>query len=429
MLPFWSRHFDLALLADGYADPDRVGHAYPLMNTAEFERTAGSFDTILYHFGNSPYHAQMYRLLPRYPGIVVMHDFFLSGLLYWMDDVDGEAGLFHRELAAAHGMKAALDVEAFDRGELGFDGLTMRYAASRKVVRHARGVIFHSRFAERLATETYPDLADVPRCVVPQACSVPNIDADQRAMSRAALDLRNGDILVCAFGFLVETKDNELLIEALSDRRIADDDRIRVAFVGQLDRGPLQQRIEAMVTRHPMRQRIRITGYVDDREYTQYLAACDIGVSLRSNSRGETSAAMQKQLAAGCATIVSDHAAMSELPDDVVLKVVPSNASALARVLKLLADDAPLRASLGAAARGWIEASCHPARVAQQYANAIASLTELDSARNAGRLLRTIAEIADAEGLDDKATTAAGGAIASGLALHPASTRWLPRSS
>src|SRR5207247_1860110 len=138
---------------------------------------------------------------------------------------------------------------------------------------------------------------------------------------------------------------------------------------------------------------------------------------------------MQKQLAAGRATIVSDHAAMSELPDDVALKVAPSNAGALARALKLLADNAPLRASLGAAACGWIGASCDPARVAQQYADAIASLTARDSARCAGRLLRTIAEIADAEGLDDQATASAGAAIAAGLALHPASARWLPRGS
>jgi hypothetical protein len=118
---------------------------------------------------------------------------------------------------------------------------------------------------------------------------------------------------------------------------------------------------------------------------------------------------------------------MSELPDDVAMKIPPSDANALACALKCLADDAPLRLRLGDAARRWIDASCHPASVAEQYAAAIATLTELDGARCAGHLVRKIAELVDDEGLDGQVTAAAGEAIAAGLALHPASARWLPR--
>ena len=428
MLPHWSRHFDLELVADGYApEVDGVVGSYPIRSIAEFRREAHTFDSILYHFGNLPYHATMYALLPLYPGIVVMHDFFLSGLVQWMSAVGGTPGLFQRELAIAHGERAVTDIHSVDRGELPIDDLRIRYPVSRRVVEHARGLIFHSRFAQQMSINAYPDLAGVPSCVVPQASFLARVDADERVASRAALGLQSSDLLVCAFGFLVETKDNHLLLEALTRHCLAKDDRIRVAFVGELEPGPLQARIGALIARLPMRDRIRITGYVDECEYMRYLAACDIGVSLRSNSRGETSAAMQKQLAAGCATIVSDYAAMSELPDDVAMKIPPSDADALARALKRLADDAPLRLRLGDAARRWIDASCHPASVAEQYAAAIATLTELDGARCARRLVRKIAELVDDEGLEGQVTAAAGEAIAAGLAWHPASARWLAR--
>jgi glycosyltransferase involved in cell wall biosynthesis len=426
MLPHWSRHFDLELLADGYAPRlDGIVGSYPIRDLSGFRRDANGFDSILYHFGNSHYHAGMYALLPRYPGIVVMHDFFLSGLVQWMDHTGGVPGLFSRELAIAHRDDAVLEIDAMARNQLSMDALSMSYPVSRRVIQHARGVIFHSHFARQLALDTYPDLAVVPSCVVPQACFASAPDPAERRTAREKLRLKTHDILVCAFGFLVETKDNPLLLEALSSRSLADDERIHVAFVGELQPGPLHSRIERLLAQHPMRSRITITGYVDDHEYMRYLAACDIGVSLRSNSRGETSAAMLKQLAAGCATIVSDHAAMHELPGEVALKVPAEDAEPLTRALKLLADDPLLRARFGQAARRWIEHSCQPAHIADQYATAIELLTELDQARCARRLMTRIAEIADQERLNATSTLAAGEAIAAGVALHPVSARWL----
>jgi glycosyltransferase involved in cell wall biosynthesis len=430
MLPHWNRHFEITLLADGYVPAlDRVFGSYPIMSMHEFRQEALRFDSILYHVGNSPYHAAMYALLSRYPGIVVMHDFYLSGLLQWMEHHDRVPGMFQRELVLAHGADAVHAVDALARGELDADHLRIRYAVSRRVVKHARGLIFHSRFAQQLAVDAYPDLIGVPSCVVPQASFAGPPDTAERNASRGALGIGTSDLLVCAFGFLVETKDNELLLAALSRHSIAGDARIRVAFVGELEQGSLKARIDALLAGHPMRDRIRITGYVDDREYMRYLAACDIGVSVRSNSRGETSAAMLKQLAVGCATIVSDYAAMSELPDDVACKIPPSDPDALTRALKRLVDDPLLRNRFGQAARRWIDESSRPAQVANQYAAAVSMLTELDRARCAGRLTRRIAEIADDENLDERATAGAADAIASGLATHPASARWLAAHS
>jgi glycosyltransferase involved in cell wall biosynthesis len=176
-----------------------------------------------------------------------------------------------------------------------------------------------------------------------------------------------------------------------------------------------------------MRERIEVTGYVDEARYRHYLLACDIGVSLRTKSRGETSAAMQKQLAVGCATIVSDYAAMRELPDEIVCKVPSSDAEALVRALKALCDDAPLRARLGAAAQRWAAESLHPAHVAAQYASAMASLMTLDRARSAAGLVRKISEMVVEDCLGDDVFLPLGEAIADGLSLHPASARWLPR--
>jgi glycosyltransferase involved in cell wall biosynthesis len=426
MLPYWSRHFELELVVDGYVPElgDVVG-SYPVISVDEFRRRERQFDETLYHFGNSPFHARMYRMLPLHPGIVVMHDFYLSGLVQWIDAAGGDEGAFRRELLAAHGTPAAMDLEAVERGTLQASDIAMAYPVSRRVIQHARGLIFHSQFAQGLLACSYPDLAGVPSCVVPQACTV-QLDLDARERARAMLGLGGEQLLVCAFGFLVETKDNHVLLQALSSDLLANDARIRLVFVGELEPSLLKWRIDALIASHPMRDRIEITGYVGDEVYLRYLAACDVGVSLRTNSRGETSAALLKQLAVGCATIVSDYAAMHELPHDIVLKVPPSDANALASALKELVDDGRLRARLGEAARRWVAASCHPVHVAQQYATAVLALEALANARSAGRLIARIARIAEEEGMGGRIPEAASAAIAEGVALHPSTARRLP---
>ncbi len=426
MLPYWSRYFELDLVADGYTpELDKTLGSYRVVSMPEFGQRSRHYDYILYHFGNSEVHSGMYDLLRRYPGIVVMHDFFLSHLVHGMDGTGGKTGIFDRELTAAHGEKAAHDIEAVARGQLQWNDLLYRYPVSRKVIQHARGVIFHSQYAADLLLDAYPDLSSVPTCIVPQACAV-SFDPAERQSARAALDLGSDDLLVCAIGFLGEIKENELLLHALSSPRLSDDRRIRVAFVGALEVDPHRTRINALIARHPMRERIEVTGYIDEMRYRHYLLACDIGVSLRTKSRGETSAAMQKQLAVGCATIVSDYAAMRELPDEIVCKVPSSDAEALVRALKALCDDSTLRARLGAAARRWAVEWCHPAHVAEQYSSAIASLSMLDRARSAAGLVKKIGALVAEDQLAQEISLPAGKAIAEGLSLHPASGRWLP---
>lgn len=426
MLPYWARYFEIELVVDDH--PPELGEVagrFPVVDIAEFRRRASGYEAILYHFGNSEFHAGMYELLPEFPGIVVMHDFFMSGLVHWMDATGRHPGSFLTTLASAHGERARPDIEAMAAGELRNDDLIDRYPVSRHVIEHARGIIFHSQFAHELLAHWYPDLAGVPNCVVPHAAFA-RLDQVAREKARAALQLAPDDLLVCAFGILAESKQNHVLLEALASGVLSEARRgIRVVFVGELRRSPYQRRIHAAIDRHPMRNAIQVTGRVDQGLYDRYLAACDIAVSLRSNSRGETSGALQRQLAEGCPTIVSDYAAMRELPDHIVSKVPSSDVAALAYALRALVDDTSMRRRLGDAARRYASKSFHPAHVAQQYADAIPRLVALDRARCAAGLVRRIGELVAGSGLQREVVLDAGAAISAGLELHPASARRL----
>jgi glycosyltransferase involved in cell wall biosynthesis len=61
--------------------------------------------------------------------------------------------------------------------------------------------------------------------------------------------------------------------------------------------------------------------YVPEDELWSLLSACDVVVSLRWPTMGETSAAAVRALSLGKPLVVSDVGAFSELPDEVALKV------------------------------------------------------------------------------------------------------------
>jgi glycosyltransferase involved in cell wall biosynthesis len=427
LLPHLAEHYQLDLYVDGYAPQlDRIPGTYRVLDAKEFANRADTYATALYHFGNSEFHGYMYDVAQAHPGVVVMHDFFLSGLVHWMDHQGQAPGLFARELVHSHGDAGRQAVDAIARGELMPHDAIYRYPMSRRILASARGTIFHSQYARRLRAEFFPDLEVLPAVVVPHYAQPAPPSPAETAAARAALELSGTDILVCAFGFLAETKQNHLLLEALAHPLLGDNKHLRVAFVGELPRGAYGRRIRALIAASPHARRIEVTGYASEETYRQHLAACDIAVSLRALSRGETSGAVLKNLAAGRATIVSDDAAMGELPVDAVVKVMPDSADALAKALRQLVDTPALRERLGAAALAHVETELRPARIAGAYAVAIDAMLARDSAQSAAgtasALARALADRDAPEGCLDHAAEA----MRRHLERHPILARTLP---
>src|SRR5690606_25211249 len=61
-----------------------------------FKENSILFDRVIYHFGNSPFHSHMFDLVTQYPGVVVLHDFYLSGIVSHIAAY--EAGFWDRYL-------------------------------------------------------------------------------------------------------------------------------------------------------------------------------------------------------------------------------------------------------------------------------------------------------------------------------------------
>jgi len=405
LLPALAHHYeiDLVLAQDEVEDP-ALAESYARRSIAWFDANAHVYDRIVYHFGNSAFHTHMFDLLERHPGVVVLHDFFLSGVISHAEAEHRLPNNYCLSLYQAHGYEPLLEEKAEGR-----TASVMAYPCNKAVLDRALGVIVHSAYAAGLANRWYgAGFADDWR-VVPLACIEPQSqDKAGRAAIRAELRFADGDFVACSFGILSAPKCNDRLVEAWIGSTLARDPHCHLVFVGEIAPGRFGIALRDRIAAHP---RIHVTGYASTALYRNYLKAADAAVQLRQHSRGETSAAVFDCLSHGLPTIVNAHGSAAELPEQVCLRLEDSfSGAALGTALERLHADAALRTALGNEAAAYMQATHTLPRAAALYRDAIehfagdsrgqaeqdllASIAALDGDPPNADLLQTAAAIA-----------------------------------
>lgn len=367
LLPSLAQYYDICVITE----LPTVGNEWIRSNceihtTQEFIAHSERYDRVLYHFGNSHFHAHMFDLLEQCPGVVVLHDFYLGDVQRYREAHNIPTHAWTRSLYESHGYRAVRRrFLAHEQDSVGRD-----YPANFQVLHDALGVITHSEFSRRLSDQWYgkdvaQDSAIIPLLRVPSA-------ANDREFSRKTLGLAEDEFIITSFGFLGPTKLNQNLMDAWLHSKLAEDEKCILVFVGENSASEYSLALEKAIKSSGLPHRIRITGWTDTDTYRHYLASSDISVQLRGNSRGETSAAVLDCMNHSIATIVNATGAMAELPADAVW-MLPSKFTLdqLVEALETLYENQVQRESLGYAAAGYIRAHHSPSHCATQYRNAI----------------------------------------------------------
>jgi len=369
LLPELCRYYEVEVIAaqDEVTSACIAGNC-AVRDVSWFRCNADRYDRVLYHFGNSVFHEHMFALLEEIPGTVVLHDFFLSGILAHLECQGLQQGVWVNALYESHGYAAVIErLQAEDTADI-----VWKYPCNYPVIANAEGVIVHSQSSQRMADAWYGSTVAQDWACIP-LLRVPDLQLKQdRALIRKKLGLKSSDFVVCSFGLLGPSKMNDRLLSAWLQSPLAQDDNNVLIFVGENDQGIYGEKIQREIAASGRKRHIRITGWTDAEAFGDYLAIADVGVQLRTRSRGETSAAVLDCMKYGLPTIVNANGSMADLPAGSVLMLDDQFADVdLVRALEQLHRDAGLRHELGKRARSTILTQHAPRLCAEQYHKAI----------------------------------------------------------
>lgn len=371
LLPELSRYYDIDVIVSRLpvADP-WVSANCPAYDAGWFDENAHLYDRILYHFGNSVFHRHMFDLFGRHPGVVVLHDFYLSGIIAHMDIHEGREGFWPQSLYRSHGYPA---IQELDSGQDNAD-VVWKYPANLAVLQNALGVIVHNEYCRTLGAHHYGRAFVARWEVIPQLRRA-SYDSTREA-ARRALGFAEHDFVVCSFGVMGPIKLNDRLLRAWLASDCARAAGHHLVFVGEDAGGQYAEQIRRMIGEAASASGVRITGFTTAEEYRQYLSAADVAVQLRTLSRGETSRAVLDCMAHGLPIVTNAHGALAELPGDCAVMLPEEFIDAhLISAIDSLRADAALRAQLGVKARAYLREHHSPRLAAERYRAAIDGFT------------------------------------------------------
>ena len=322
-------------------------------------------DIAIYHVGNNPEaHGWIVAALRRRRGIVVLHDFVLhhlvAGLTVARRDTDGYLDAMQRD----SGVMGRLVAHGVVDGVLPpvWESRAAEFPLVREVLDHADGVIVHSRFVEdrvqesryrgpvwRIPMPAFPEPQDVRPLGLPRPASVV-IGSSATSIPRS--------------GFRSSCRRSVPSVSGIRKRCSSSQEVSRALTIFELQAAEHDLRLGESVVH---------LGYIGDVDIWPLLAACDVLVSLRWPTMGETSGSVIRALSAGRPLIVSDVGWFFELPDSVAAKVPVGvgEVETLAAYLEVLVADEELRRRMGSAATAYSQREHDLGRVVDLYVAAL----------------------------------------------------------
>ncbi|BAZ50955.1 putative glycosyltransferase [Nostoc sp. NIES-4103] len=373
LLPSLSKycHID-SYYDDGYLPDLIANNNLFLYSTFEERLKFQNYEAIIYQIGNSSYHCYMYSHLMKYTGISVLHDYYLGGLINYINTHRSELGVnFYKEMEHHYGTQRATEIlnllktKNFNIAEkLPEAGIYI----NRRIFTRSIGVILHSKWAyERAIQEFFHDndcIAHIPQ-LVPKY-----IHNDKPVKNeRQELGIPQDSLVISTFGFISSTKRPLQILDAFKKFQMNQPNTYLV-FVGGTDYlGSIN--IEHEVSKLNLQGKVEVTGYVSMVDFYRYIEISDICLNLRFPFNGESSASLLRILSVGKPTVVTDIGSFSDFPNDVVLKIPQPDQSdeveEIFKALVLLTENLEYRNSLSRAASEYVAREHSPERCASLY--------------------------------------------------------------
>jgi glycosyltransferase involved in cell wall biosynthesis len=344
-------------------DHRRPPEGIDLLHWSLFETApelADAYDVIVYNVGDHPdNHFGVLKLIDRYTGVCIFHDFYLVDLFLGWSGTEIEKPLAHLIVASIYGEEVAKEFWARE-GQPDFQEWAASHVPMTEwVARKALAAVAHAPFYK----QRLDDATAGPVTVIPLASNAP--------ANFMPIRVENGPIRILTVGVINPNKRVEAVIHAMAGSP-ALRSRCEYNIVGRIE-ASYRVRLQSLIADSGLQDAVHVHGEVSDFDLHRRFVEADIVACLRWPALEGASGSCIEAMSYGKSIIVTDTGFYSSIPSDCVLKVsLAREAQELAQHLERVAIDVDERDALGKRALDWARREHTP----EIYAERIESLLE-----------------------------------------------------
>ena len=361
LLPYLSDYYDITLIVE-QKECENLNKdiKFEIQSPNWYKENKNIFDRVLFHFGNSTFHLYMMEAIKEKNAVVVLHDFFLSGVYAHEELNSNKNNFWSNELYNSHGYKALQKrfSEQTDENTL------LEFPCNFDILKNATGVIVHSSYSKKLFEDFYEKSNRQIWTHIPLL--------REEVSKNIEIFKQKDDFIISSFGLLQNSKQNHILLEAFISSKLSKIKECKLIFVGECSDFQYLKELKVKIKKHSLEDRVTITGWTDNQTFSNYLATTNIAVQLRTKSRGETSAAVLDCMNYAIPTIVNANGSFAELDKNSVFMLEDNfTVKELEIALETLYYDENQRENLSKNAKKEIQTKHNPKICAKQYFEAI----------------------------------------------------------
>lgn len=367
-------HFEIDLFVDGFTPTTKdIVDSFKIYDLSEFDSRQKNYDIALYQIGNNPLHLNIYRMMQKHPGVMVLHDTNLHTWLYHsFISTDKKPLEYLEEMAFSCGEEGVIDARRVVNG--GYP-MFQRFRLNKKALSYSLGAIVSTTAAcKELRPRSQTRLVYIPHGVRSVYSDLQEA-AQKKQKLREAYGIPANELMISTVGFLAFERRLVVCLRAFAKlRNLFPVAKYHIAgtFISDGVREQLFQEI----------RKLKIEPYVlvtefgkDAQKIDDYIAMSDIIVNLRYPANGGASGIVARAFAHGKPVVASAIPEFDDYPEDCTWKVDVADyeVELLFEYLSRLCIDPNLREVMGNNAL--VYARAHDYRnIAQKYADFIKSI-------------------------------------------------------
>ena len=314
---------------------------------------AAKADASIYQIGdNYTFHRGCLEWLPKLPGVICLHDFYLGHLFFeWAQTRREQADA---ELRAWYGVDVANRFFNYQDGDRFIEGTRETSPMTEWVCSMATGVVTHSNWAIDRVLKSCPG----PVYVVPLPYDAPKT----KSSNLEATCSDSSQFRILTVGHANTNKRIASVIQAIGKSPMLRSRSI-YRLVGFIQ-PEIATALADLATQNGIK--LEISGEIDNDALNFAYQEADVVSCLRWPSLEAASASAIEAMLYGKPTIVTDIGFYREIPDLFVMKVDPGReVQCLQTILENLCENSELRRLLGARAQTWARSTFSPENYAR----------------------------------------------------------------